>query len=140
MNKYVKEFLYRGLVFGGFGPIVLAIIYFILSKTVEDFALTGSELLLGTVSIYFLAFIQAGATVFNQIEDWPVTKSLLFHFGALYIAYTVCYIINSWIPFEPLVLVVFTAVFVAIYFAVWITVVLSVKAFTKKANKKLNYS
>ncbi len=138
MNKYLKEFLHRGLIFGGFGPIILAIIYFILSKKIEDFTLTGGELLLGTISIYFLAFIQAGATVFNQIEDWPITKSLLFHFLSLYIAYVICYLINSWLPFKPLVLIIFTVVFAVIYFAVWITVVLSIKAFTKKANQKLS--
>ena len=138
MNKYLKEFLHRGLIFGGFGPIILAMICFILSKTVKDFALTGSELLLGTVSIYFLAFVQAGATVFNQIDNWPVTKSLLYHFGSLYIAYVLCYLINSWIPFKPMVLVIFTIIFAMVYFIVWITVFLSIKAFTKKANKKLN--
>ena len=138
MKKYLKQFLHRGLIFGGFGPIILAIIHFILSKTVQNFTLTGGELLLGTVSIYLLAFVQAGATVFNQIEHWPITKSLLFHFGSLYIVYVFCYLINSWIPFEPLFLVIFTLAFAVIYFAVWITVVLSIKAFTKKANKKLN--
>lgn len=138
MNKHLKEFLHRGLVFGGFGPIILAIIYFILSKTIDNFTLTGGELLLGVISIYLLAFVQAGATVFNQIEDWPITKSLLFHFGSLYIVYVLCYIINSWIPFEPMALAIFTAVFVLIYFIVWIIVVLSIKAFTKKANEKLN--
>ncbi len=138
MNKYLKDFLHRGLIFGGFGPIILAIIYFILSKSVNDFTLSGGELLLGIVSIYLLAFVQAGATVFNQIEHWPITKSLLFHFGSLYIAYMVCYLVNSWLPFEPLVLIIFTAVFAVIYFTVWITVVLSIKAFTKKANQKLN--
>ena len=137
MNKYLKEFFHRGLIFGGFGPVVLAIIYFILSKTVENFALGGSEILLSTISIYILAFVQSGATVFNQIEDWPIMKSLLFHFGSLYIVYVLCYFINSWIPFNPMVIVIFTAIFILVYFTVWITVVLSIKAFTKKANQKL---
>lgn len=137
MNKHLKEFLHRGLMFGGFGPIILAIIYFIVSKTEKNFSLSGGELLLGIISIYLLAFVQAGATVFNQIEHWPITKSLLFHFGSLYIVYVGCYLINSWIPFEPLVLIIFTIIFITFYFAVWITVVLSIKAFTKKANKKL---
>lgn len=138
MNKYLKEFLHRGLIFGGFGPIILAFIYFILSKTINGFSLSGGELLLGIISVYLLAFIQAGATVFNQIEHWPITRSLLFHFVSLYLAYVICYVVNSWIPFKPMVLVIFTAVFAAIYFAVWIIVVLSIKAFTKKANRKLN--
>lgn len=137
MNKYLKEFLHRGLIFGGFGPIILGIIYYIISKNTKDFSLSGGELLLGIVSIYILTFVQAGATVFNQIEHWPIPKSLLFHFGSLYLVYVICYIINSWIPFEPMILLIFTAVFVAIYFMVWLTVFLSIKAFTKKANKKL---
>lgn len=137
MNKYLKEFLHRGLMFSGFGPIILAIIYFILSKSINDFSLSGKEILLGTVSVYLLAFLQAGATVFNQIEHWPITKSLLCHFSTLYVAYVLCYVLNSWIPFIPQMLIIFTVVFILIYFIIWITVYLSVKAFSKKVNKKL---
>ena len=91
MNKYVKEFFHRGLVFSGFGPIILGIIYFVLSKTVVNFTLSGAEVFLGIVSIYLLAFVQAGATVFNQIEHWSIGKSLLCHLSTLYVAYSLCY-------------------------------------------------
>ncbi len=137
MNKHLKLFLHRGLIFGGFGPIILAIVYFIISKTVKDFTLTGSEILLGIISVYLLAFVQAGVTVFNQIEEWPITKSLLFHFGSLYAVYVLCYIINSWIPFNLNFLIVFSLIFVLIYLVIWAIVVLSIKAFSKKANNKL---
>lgn len=137
MNKYLKDFLHRGLMFGGFGPIVLGIVYFVLSKTLDDFVLGANEVLLGIVSVYMLAFVQAGASVFNQIEEWPLPKSLLFHFLTLYAAYVLCYVLNSWIPFVPKILLIFTAVFAAIYFVIWITVYLSVKAASKKFNAKL---
>lgn len=137
MNKYVREFFHRGLIFGGFGPIILGIIYLIISKTVESFSLSAEEVLLGIVSIYILAFIQAGASVFNQIEEWPIPKSLLFHFLTIYLAYALCYILNSWIPFVPEVLLIFTAIFVVGYFAIWITVYICVNAASKKMNKKL---
>ena len=137
MSKYVKEFFHRGLIFGGFGPIILGIIYLIISKTVESFSLSAEEVLLGIVSIYILAFIQAGASVFNQIEEWPIPKSLLFHFLTIYLAYVLCYILNSWIPFVPEVLLIFTAIFVVGYFAIWIIVYMCVKAASKKMNKKL---
>ena len=68
MNKYVKNFLQRGIAFGGFGPVILGIIYAILEKTVTDFTITGYEICLGIISTYILAFVQAGVTVFNQIE------------------------------------------------------------------------
>lgn len=137
MNKYFKEFLHRGLVFGGFGPIILGIIFFVLSETLNDFSLTGGQILLGIVSTYILAFVQAGASVFNQIEHWPITKSLFFHFGMLYVVYVLCYILNSWIPFEWGVIGIFTAVFVAVYFIVWFTVYFIAKATGKKLNATL---
>ena len=137
MNKYAKEFLHRGLVFGGFGPIILGIVFYILSDTLEGFTLTGSMVLMGVLSTYLLAFIQAGASVFNQIEHWPLPKALLCHFGVLYLAYSLCYIVNKWIPFEPLVLVFFTAIFAVVYFLVWGIVYLCIRAASSKLNKKI---
>ena len=137
MNKYLKEFLHRGLMFGGFGPIVAGIVYAILSKTVDSFSLEGTEVLIAILSTYLLAFVQAGATVFNQIEDWPVPKSLLCHFVTLYVAYSLGYILNSWIPFEPMVLVIFSLIFTVTFFIIWIIVYLSVKTVSRKMNSKL---
>ena len=135
MNKYLKEYLHRGLMFGGFGPVILGIIYFVLSKTLNAFSLSGGELLLAIVSTYLLAFVQAGSTVFNQIEHWTLAKSLLCHFASLYSAYVICYVANSWIPFEWGVVAVFTSIFVVAYFVIWTTVYLSVKATSKKLNR-----
>ncbi len=137
MNRYLKEFLHRGLMFGGFGPIILGIIYMILSNTLTDFSLDGGQICLGIISIYLLAFLQAGASVFNQIDSWPLPKSLLCHFSVLYLAYVFCYIINTWIPFEATVLLIFTLIFVVIYFAVWTIVYFSVRSISKRFNQKL---
>ena len=68
------------------------------------------------ITTYLLAFIHAGASIFNQIEDWPIMKSLLCHFLTLYFAYILCYLINSWIDFNFIAILIFTAVFIAIYF------------------------
>ena len=137
MNKYLKEFLHRGLMFGGFGPIVMGIVFFIIEKTVDGVSFNATEVLLAIVSAYLLAFIQAGATIFNQIEDWPLPKSLLCHFVSLYIAYSGCYLLNSWIPFEPMVLVIFSVAFTATFFIIWLIVYLSVKTVSRKMNSKL---
>ena len=137
MNKYVKEFFHRGLMFSGFGPIILGIVYFILSKTINNFTLSGGEVLSGIISTYLLAFVQAGATVFNQIENWGISKSLLCHLLTLYVAYSLCYVANTWIPFEPKMLLIFTAVFMGIYFVIWGIVYLSVKVTSKSFNAKL---
>ena len=137
MNTYLKEFLHRGLIFGGFGPIIVGIIFAVIEKTTVGFSLGGSEILLAIISTYLLAFLQAGASVFNQIEHWPLPKSLFFHFATIYLAYTACYLANTWIPFEPMVILIFTAVFIVIYFIIWITVYKLVKGHSRKLNKKL---
>lgn len=137
MNKYVKEFLHRGLMFGGFGPIIFGIIIFIVSKTSDNFILEADEVFIGIVSIYLLAFVHAGASVFNQIEHWGIGKSLLCHLSTLYVAYSLCYVINTWIPFEPKMLLLFTAIFMIIYFVVWGVVYFTIKATSKNFNAKL---
>lgn len=137
MNRYVKQFIHRGLILGGFGPIVMAMIYLILSYTVEDLRLTGAEIFTAILSTYLLAFVHAGVSVLNQIEHWPIAKSLFFHFFSLYLAYALCYLVNTWIPFEWIALLIFTAIFIAGYFAVWITVLISVNATRKKLNQRL---
>ena len=137
MNKHLKNFLHRGLIFGGFGPIVLGIIFFCIELSGTQLGLGGGEVLMAIFSTYILAFVQAGASVFNQIEEWPLTKSLFCHFSLLFVVYSLAYVLNSWSPFEPVVLLIFCLVFVLIYFTVWLTVYFCVKAHTKKLNERL---
>ena len=137
MKNYAKEFFHRGLMFGGFGPIVAGIVYAILERTVSNFSLSGTQVLLAIISTYMIAFVQAGASVFNQIDEWPLPKSLLCHFLSLYAVYVIGYLINTWIPFQAEVVLIFTGIFVAVYFAVWVTVYLIVKATSRQLNEKL---
>ena len=137
MNKTLKNFLHRGLMFSGFGPIVLGIIYAVLQKTVEDFSLNGMQILIAIISVYLLAFVQAGASVFNQIEGWSIPKSMFCHFSLLYAAYVICYLINNWIPFNIEVILIFTAIFAAIYLIIWISVFISLKLVSRRLNAKI---
>lgn len=137
MNKYAKEFLFRGMMFGGFGPIIAGIVYMCISFSIENFTLTAPQVMLAIASTYLLAFLQAGASVFNQIEHWSLMKSMLFHFISIYVAYVGCYLVNTWIPFEPLVILIFTAIFVVTYLVIWLIVYFCIKATTKKFNSKL---
>lgn len=138
MNKYVREFLHRGLMFGGFGPIVFGIIILCISYFDRVAELSALPIFGGIVTTYIIAFAQAGATVFNQIEHWSVPKSVFCHFGLLYIVYSLAYVANSWIPFKAEVLGVFTVIFVVGFFLIWGIVYLAVKSTGKKFNEKLN--
>lgn len=133
----VRDFFHRGLLFGGFGPVIAGIIYLILHFTLEDLTLTGLQVFTAIISTYLLVFVHAGASVFNQIESWPIAKSTLCHFGVLYVAYILCYVINSWIPFEPLVLGIFTAIFAVGYAVIWLIVYISIRVTVKRLNRSL---
>lgn len=137
MNKYLKEFLHRGLMFSGFGPIIMVIIYLLVNMGLDSFALSSSEVFTAIISTYILAFLHAGASVFNSIEHWSLLKSTTCHFVILYLAYSGCYIINSWIPFMPEILLIFTGIFVLSYAVVWLVVYICIKTLTKKLNRKI---
>ena len=137
MNRYLKSFLQRGLIFGGFGPIISGVVYLVLDRCVPHVAVSGTDLFVIILSTYLLAFIHAGASIFNQIEHWPIAKSLLCHFGSLYVTYLLCYMINRWIAFELSIVLIFTAIFVAGYAVVWLTVFIVTKITEKKLNAKI---
>ena len=139
MNKHsiLKNFMFRGLIFGGFGPIVMGIVYLCLHLCLENFSVGGVEIFTAILSTYLLAFVHAGVSVFNQIESWSVGKSLFFHLGSLYLAYTAVYLINAWIPFDWRVLLIYTGSFVALYMTVWLIVYLCARSTGKRMNRCL---
>ncbi|MDD6302729.1 MAG: DUF3021 domain-containing protein [Bacillales bacterium] len=137
MNKYVKKFCVRGLIFSGLGPIVLAIIYFILQMNNVDFKMTGFEACLGIVSTYIIAFVHAGSSVFPQIESWGKVKAMFFQLICLYTVYTVFYLINGWIKFNYVVFLIYTGCFILGFLLIWLIVYLSLNKEKDKLNKQL---
>ncbi len=138
MNKYVKEFIKRGLIFSGLGPIIAGIVYLCIESSGIDLKLTAGPVFLAIITTYIIAFVEAGSSVFNQIDAWPKAKSLFFQMTSIYIVYMGGYLINNWIPFRIEVIVIFTSVFIATYLTIWLTVYFINKNMTKKLNAKLN--
>ena len=137
MNFYVKEYIKRGLTFSGLGPIVAGIVYVLIEKSGVDLKLTGTDVLLAIVSTYIMAFVQAGASVFNSIDKWGKAKALFWQMSTIYIVYVIGYLINRWIPFDWIIILIFTVSFIVCYLTVWTTVYLIVRKETKKLNEKL---
>ncbi|MCR5786234.1 MAG: DUF3021 domain-containing protein [Acholeplasmatales bacterium] len=138
MNCYVKEFFKRGLMFSGFGPIIAGIIYLCIDASGVDLKLNASTVFLAIISTYIIAFVQAGSSVFNQIEEWPKAKSVFFQMIFIYIVYIGGYLINNWIPFRFQTIIIFTSVFVVTYLSICLTVFFVTKRISKKLNDKLN--
>ena len=108
MNKYVKEYLKRGLIFSGFGPIIVGIIYLCVEGSGVDLKLNAQTVFLAIITTYIIAFVQAGSSVFNQIESWSKAKSLFFQMTSIYVVYVGGYLINNWIPFKIEVIIKYT--------------------------------
>lgn len=137
MKKFVLEFLRRGFVAAGIGPIVLAIVYMILQQTATVETLSVNQVCIGIFSITALAFIAGGMNAIYQIERLPLMVAILIHGGILYISYLVTYLLNDWLDFGVMPIVVFTAIFVVGYIVIWAIIYSIIKRNTAKLNKML---
>ena len=137
MKKFVLEFIRRGLVACGFGPLVLAIIYLILQKSVGVKTLTVNEVCIGIFSLTVLAFIAGGMNIVYQMERLPLMVAILIHGVVLYISYLGTYLVNGWLENGKLSLWVFTCIFVVGYLVIWAIIYSVVRKDTEKVNKVL---
>ena len=137
MKKFVSEFLRRGLIACGLGPIVLAIVYWILQQTAAVETLTVNQVCIGIFSLSALAFIAGGMNVIYQIERLPLMVAILIHGGVLYISYLATYLLNGWLEWGVTPILVFSGIFVIGYFAVWAIIYSIIKRNTEKLNEVL---
>ena len=138
MNKYLAEFLKRGLMAMGGGPIVLATVYLILWKCGVLVSLGADEVVLGILTVSLMAFIAGGINVIYSIERLPLIFAILIHGGVLYLDYGIIYVLNGWIADGAKPFLIFTAVFVAGYALVWAVIYAVTRANTEKLNRKLS--
>ena len=122
MKKYVLEFLRRGLVACGFGPIILAIIYLILQQQNLLDTLTVNQVCLGIFSLTALAFIAGGMNTIYQIEKLPLMIAIFIHGSVLYLSYLATYLLNGWLGLGTAPILVFSGIFVFGYVIIWIVI------------------
>ena len=137
MKKFVSEFVRRGLIPLGLGPIILAIVYLILKQSAAIDTLTVNQVCIGIFSLSALSFIAGGMNAIYQIERLPLMVAILIHGGILYISYLVTYLLNDWLDFGVIPIVVFSAFFVVGYIVIWAIIYSIIKRNTAKLNKML---
>ena len=138
MKGYLAEFLRRGLVACGFGPLVLAVLYLILHQNAGLETLTVQQVCLGIFSLSALAFIAGGMNILYQIEQLPLMVAILIHGAVLYASYLVTYLLNDWLEWGLAPLLVFSGIFVFGYLAVWLVIYTVTKRNTEKLNRMLH--
>ena len=137
MKKIVLEFARRGLATCSFGPIILAVVYWILKMEAGLQTLTVNEVCIGIVSLSVLAFVAGGMNVIYQIERLPLMVAILIHGGVLYISYLATYLVNDWLEWGVMPILAFSAIFVVAYFVVWVIIYFTTKKKTERLNRIL---
>ena len=137
MKKFVLDFVRRGLIATGLGPIVLAIVYLILKQSAAIDTLTVNQVCIGIFSLSALAFIAGGMNAIYQVERMPLMTAILIHGGTLYIGYLGTYLLNDWLDFGVIPIIVFTAIFVVGYIVIWAIIYSIIRRNTAKLNEML---
>lgn len=137
MKKHILEFVRRGLVSCGFGPLSLAMIYLILQGQGLVENLTVNQVCTGIFSISALAFLAGGMNAIYQIERLPLMVAILIHGSVLYVSYLVTYLLNGWLNMGTTPILVFTVIFVVGYLAIWAIIYSTAKKNTDRVNEML---
>ena len=137
MKKNILDFFRRGFVACGFGPVVLAVLYLILQHKAEIEVLTVNQVCLGIFSLSALAFIAGGMNVIYQIERLPLMVAILIHGGVLYISYLATYLLNDWLEWGAIPILVFSGIFIFGYLMIWAIIYCIIRKRTERLNEIL---
>ena len=137
MKRHILEFIRRGMIACGLGPLVLAVLYLILQHQGLVQAIKVSEICLGIVSLSALAFIAGGMNMIYQVEHLPLMAAISIHGAVLYIAYLVTYLVNGWLGRGITPLLVFSAIFILGFLLIWAGIYFITKRNTERLNEIL---
>lgn len=137
MKKFVLDFLRRGFAACGMGPIVFAVVCLILQRTADVGSLPVDRVCTGIFSLAALAFLAGGMNAVYRIERLPLMAAILLHGGVLYIGYLGTYLVNGWLKWGSMPVVIFSAIFAAGYLVIWAVIHFAVRRNTEKVNRLL---
>ena len=137
MKKLILEFLRRGIVACGIGPLVLAVLYLIVQHQTGLEILTVNQVCLGILSLSALAFVAGGMNAIYQIERLPLMVAILIHGSVLYISYLITYLLNGWLGLGITPFLVFTGIFLFGYLVIWVIIYSIIRRNTTKLNAVL---
>ena len=137
MKKIVSDFVLKGMMACGIGPIVLAVLYLILHKTLGIDSLSVKQVCTGIISLAALAFIAGGMNVIYQIERLPLAMAIFIHGLVLYLSYLFTYLLNDWLARGLTPLLIFTGIFAGGYLLIWVCIYAITRTKTEKLNEKL---
>ncbi|MBR5534534.1 MAG: DUF3021 domain-containing protein [Ruminiclostridium sp.] len=137
MKGTVLDFIRRGLIACGFGPLVLVAVYLIAQDRAGIQTLTVREVCLGILSLTALAFLAGGMNVIYEVERLPLMGAIAIHGGVLYGGYLATYLLNGWLAWGATPILVFSGIFVLGYVVVWAIIYSITRRDTEQLNQML---
>ena len=137
MKRIFFDFFRRGLAACGFGPLILAAIYLMLQGLGLLDVLTVQEVYMGIFTLTALAFIAGGMNVLYQIERLPLMAAVTIHGCVLYVSYMATYLLNGWLEWGIMPVLVFSGIFVIGYLAIWAVIYAVIKRSAERLNAVL---
>ena len=137
MKQLLLEFLRRGMAACGLGPLVLAVLYGILHRQGLVDTLTADQVCIGIFSLTALAFVAGGLNVLYQIEQLPLMVAVFIHGVVLYGTYLATYLLNGWLEWGSLPILVFTGIFAGGYLVIWAVIYAFIRRKTAALNEIL---
>ena len=137
MKRFVLDFLRRGLMACGFGPMVLAVVFLILQRCAVLDTLSAHQVFVGIFSLSSLAFVAGGMNAVYQIERLPLMVAILIHGAVLYLGYLGTYLLNGWLEWGALPILVFSGIFALGYLVIWAIIYCIIKRNTERINAVL---
>ena len=137
MKKHILEFVRRGLVACGFGPLILVVLYGILHCHAGLEILTVRQVCVGILSLTALAFVAGGMNILYRIERLPLMFTILIHGSVLYVCYLITYLINGWLERGIRPILVFSGIFLLGYLIIWAVIYCMIRRKTARINRIL---
>jgi hypothetical protein len=113
------DFVRRGMSAAGIGPVVLVVMYLILQEAADVYTVSVNQICISIGSLTGLAFICGGMNALYQIERLPLLAAVLIHGSVLYVSYLATYLLNAWLDFGVMPIIVFSTIFVVGYIVIW---------------------
>ena len=133
MKKFILDFIKRGLIAAGFGPLILTIFYYGYYFAIGYNPTSVLEINKNILSSLLLAFIAGGISAVFKIEKLSLGIATLIDAVVIYLDYLFFYLFNNWI----MSLIIFTLCYIIGYIIIWLCIYHQVKTQIQKVNQKL---
>lgn len=137
MKKFIIEFIKRGALFAGLGPLILAIVYLFLAQNGIVESVSVNQMVTEILSSVLLAFIAAGVSAVYTLKRIHHGIAGLIQGSVLLLDYLSIYLLNGWIPYDLKSIITFILIFITTFILIWLIIYVSVKQQIKKLNKML---